>query len=303
MDRHPIFLIGCMRSGTTLLSRLLSMHPQIVPIGFELNDVWTEIGNAPCDKTCEFRDATHLSEDYRNNMERYFEQQLRKSKTLRSHVGRTANYFRYNYGRVSYDWRRAIVLNKSPHLMNKVGYLNSMFPRAHFILIIRDIYGHSSSQKVHFDLAYEKHGRQRFMPESEKGCWSYVDGADLPKENCYPGKFELIPQMWLRLNNLAIKELDKIESGKVSIISYEKLIENQSGTMQNLYSQLPLNAEHNSLLPGIAAKKVTVKNTTTEGDSIIKWKQELDESQKKTIRKAINENQDVYEQICNRVAN
>ncbi|MBL4585459.1 MAG: hypothetical protein JKX84_00160 [Flavobacteriales bacterium] len=67
-----------MRSGTTLLSRLLSAHPQIVQLGFELMDVWTEIGDAPCENTCEFRDASHFSEKSRKRMTDYFNSELRR---------------------------------------------------------------------------------------------------------------------------------------------------------------------------------------------------------------------------------
>ena len=38
--RNPHFFIGCGRSGTTLLARLLSRHPQIAAYPYEANELW-----------------------------------------------------------------------------------------------------------------------------------------------------------------------------------------------------------------------------------------------------------------------
>ncbi len=43
--RNPYFFIGCGRSGTTLLARLLSRHPQIAAYPYEANDLAPGIGS------------------------------------------------------------------------------------------------------------------------------------------------------------------------------------------------------------------------------------------------------------------
>ena len=41
---QPIFVTGCMRSGTTFLVDKMASHPQLLKIGVELNQVWTDLG-------------------------------------------------------------------------------------------------------------------------------------------------------------------------------------------------------------------------------------------------------------------
>jgi hypothetical protein len=48
--RNPYFFIGCGRSGTTLLARLLSRHPQIAAYPYEANELWHP-GSVPWNRT------------------------------------------------------------------------------------------------------------------------------------------------------------------------------------------------------------------------------------------------------------
>ena len=301
MERPPIFLVGCMRSGTTLLSRLISAHPQIVHLRFELLDVWTELGNAPCEGSCEYRDASHFSELAQTQMTDFFKAELKRSKSLRKHVRRAYYNLRHGHSRITYDWENAIVLNKSPHLMNKVGYVNSLFPDAHFIFIIRDIYAHSASQKYLFEYSYKAWSRQRYVPSDERGCWSYKDRAKLSGDNVCPGNFERIPEMWFRLNMLALNEIDKIDPARVSIVTYENLVLNQQAVLTDLYERLPLDSSHNHIIPSISQRVIGDKNTTTTGDSLTKWKNQLSEDEKDSIRRTISANQTDYDAILKRV--
>lgn len=41
----PVFLVGCMRSGTTMSANFPGTHPIHCP--FELRTIWSEIGNVP----------------------------------------------------------------------------------------------------------------------------------------------------------------------------------------------------------------------------------------------------------------
>ena len=300
MNRPPIFLIGCMRSGTTLLSRVLSAHPQIVLLGLELLDVWTEHGAAPCEERCEHRNASHFSATAQAQMTDFFETELKRSRSLRKHLGRAYRNLLYGYSRISYDWENAIALNKSPHLMNKVGYVNALFPNAHFIFILRDIFAHSASQKYLFEYGFEMYGRQRYVPDDENACWFYEDNAELSGTNVYPGNFQLIPEMWLRLNRLALSEIDKIEPERVSLLTYENLVKDQKTELIKLYSQLPLMEEYQGIISMLSERVIRNKNTTTKGDSLTKWQQQLNIAEKEAIDRVIRANKTDYETITDR---
>ena len=53
-----------MRSGTTFLVDKLSSHPQLLKIGVELNQVWTDIGGASIKGTCDHKVAADASAEY-----------------------------------------------------------------------------------------------------------------------------------------------------------------------------------------------------------------------------------------------
>src|SRR5690554_2697337 len=132
----PVFLIGMMRSGTTLLMNTLSEHPQLLKAGFELNNMWTEIGGAPCSGQCELRLASDLQAQYQNNVTAYFDRYIQKSKSFIRHLSRWSQKRHYGYGRIFYDWDNLFLMNKSPHLSNKISYINAMYPNAKFVVIV-----------------------------------------------------------------------------------------------------------------------------------------------------------------------
>ena len=45
--QHPIFLVGTMRSGTTLLGDMLGQSPHIALCPFELKDIWSAVSGIP----------------------------------------------------------------------------------------------------------------------------------------------------------------------------------------------------------------------------------------------------------------
>ena len=68
MTNAPLFVTGSMRSGTTFLVDKLSSHPQLLKIGVELNQVWTDIGGASIKGTCDHKVATDASAEYTYQM-------------------------------------------------------------------------------------------------------------------------------------------------------------------------------------------------------------------------------------------
>jgi len=131
--RSPIFVIGCGRSGTTLLFDLLKRHPVLVPTtghpDGEDHVGWIEHGGAliaglatptPADlghvgyEFCLHMNEDDVTDEIRASMHRY-------------------------YGADVLEGRKSIrVVNKCPHLANKLRYVRSIFPDARFLHIVRE---------------------------------------------------------------------------------------------------------------------------------------------------------------------
>ena len=132
---QPVFIVGCGRSGTTLLFTLLSQHPKLVPTqGYpdgEHHEGWIKhgrcvmagIGNVHHEKYgsgingqqyCLHMSAEHASAEIVRAMHSYYERDV-----LGLSIGKR-------------------VLNKQPHLSNKLRYVLEIFPDAKIIHIVRD---------------------------------------------------------------------------------------------------------------------------------------------------------------------
>lgn len=270
---YPLFVTGCMRSGTTLLVNKLSQHPQLLKIGFELNDIWTELGNAPCGSSeCKFMENHDANYDTAFQMTNYFSDSIDSSKSFKRTIMRAYNSFKLQEGRIKYDWKNILPVNKSPHLINKIGFINSLFPESKIIFIIRDIYSQSASQKFHFEDYFQKTGIYNNMSLKNNECWNL---SKLNSDLSYPGNFSTIPKMWLRLNLCAIESLNRIPTKQRIIIRYEDLIQNQEKVLSETFKQLDLRTEHQSKINKIINHKSSFKNTTTKGNSLDKWQTQL----------------------------
>lgn len=133
--KKPIFIVGCGRSGTTLLFDWLSQHPCLnrttgYPDG-EDHEGWIRhghcmiagIGNPNSDRfgigingynSCLHMTAADVTPEVRQAMHNYYATEI---------LG------------LDFDKR---VINKCPHNSNKIGYLLGLFPDAKIIHIIRD---------------------------------------------------------------------------------------------------------------------------------------------------------------------
>ena len=129
----PIFIVGCGRSGTTLLFNLLKKHPQLVgtsgyPDG-EDHVGWIEHGKCIISGLgssasingghtgfhyCLYMDEKDVTPDIIESMTSYYYNDVIKQDTTKR------------------------VVNKCPHLSNKLRYVRAIFPDAKFLHIIRD---------------------------------------------------------------------------------------------------------------------------------------------------------------------
>ena len=74
-------------------------------------------------------------------MSQYFSNYIRSSQRPIRYLQRIDQWRRIRQGRVHYDWDHVRPVNKSTHLVNKIGYVHSLFPNAKFVFIVRSIEG------------------------------------------------------------------------------------------------------------------------------------------------------------------
>ncbi|NJM87062.1 MAG: sulfotransferase [Hydrococcus sp. RU_2_2] len=118
-DSPPVFLIGCGRSGTTILGYILSLHPDIFYL-LEPYHLWaaiepkTDILNFYHQIDAHFlMNESHWTENSQDRFNRLFIKGFPNKKTK-------------------------IVMEKTPINTVRIGYLNALAPEAKFIHIIRD---------------------------------------------------------------------------------------------------------------------------------------------------------------------
>ncbi|MEM7654776.1 MAG: sulfotransferase [Bacteroidota bacterium] len=282
--RAPIFIIGCMRSGTTFLVDKLTQHPQLLKVGSELREVWTDIGGAPCGGAIgAYRGPGDAQPQYAANMAAYFTRFIEESRNMRRHLMRAKQKWKQGSSSIFYDWDQIFPVNKSTHLVNKIQYLHQLFPTARFLFLIRSIEGQVASLKVHASQHFDVSELLLYAPEDSKASWGQGTRSLFPKEvatdRFFPENFSLLPEMWIRLNGLALQELEGIPKDVYRVIDYEDLNRNQASILQQVFDFLPLDPQHQAAAKKIAAAPMKVINTTVKGNPLDKWKRTLTESE------------------------
>ncbi len=262
---RPVFVVGCMRSGTTILGKVLDSHSGLKQIGWEMNDEWSTLGCAPSGLVCESRHAGDATEQARVAMDGFFRSKLAK-------VGPGVR-----------------PVNKSPHLGNKLDYVRALFPDAQFIHIVRDPFSHTNSMKSHFErITYQQRQSVAYWPDSgEKPCWQQftVQQAaerDLPLDRVYPGEgFARIPEAWAVINGYITAELESWPEDAATVIHYNRLVTDPAGEAARLFAFLGLDTGPAEAAPALMGGSDGLVNSQTRNP--------LDEWRKTLSRELIDE--------------
>jgi hypothetical protein len=232
-----LFLVGAMRSGTTYFRNILSANQNIQAIGSELNKFWTNTGKAPCGliEECPHRAASDANDAIRNNVTQFFDQTFRQKNMPRNVLYRAYRKMKYGNETLIKNGHPYYLLNKSTHLLNKIEYINALFPKALFIYICREPYAQAYSLYRHISHLQNQGWKAEYPDKSTNSCWSFTrkDGHD----NRMPA-FSSIPRYWVEQNALALRDLDICASGRVLHVRYEELISNPNTTLDRLQSYL-----------------------------------------------------------------
>jgi hypothetical protein len=304
--RDPVFLVGIMRSGTTLLMNTLSEHPQLLKVGFELNPVWTSIGGAPINHGCLERTEEHLTQEYTNNMTAYFSTYLERSKSLLRKLSRVSQRRFYGSGGVNYDWDNVYLLNKNPHLSNKVRYLNAMYPGSRYVVIVRSPMAQCASLKMMMVKNHKKDGRYQYLPPAAGSCWQSIPPDKIstyPQERLIPGNTKLLAEAWVNLNYTMFTHLEKVSEDRKVVIAYEELMEDRAGSLERIFDMLSLKKKHQHKVTTMIEKERKIHNTSTKGNPLEKWKKHLTGEEMEEMQAYFKNQQDKLDYIMQRIPN
>jgi hypothetical protein len=271
-SKQPIFIIGCGRSGTGLLFDLMKLHPSLAattgyPDG-EDHVGWIEHGNcaisgfgAPQQNGghtgfhyCLHMDESNLTPEIKANMHQYYYEEVSKLDPAKR------------------------VINKCPHISNKLQYVRAIFPDAKFVHIIRDclpmVY---SWVKIMKSFPHQT----LYWPDTVSPCFwvlpSPVEGDEREQffkneARVYPGGGEkLLVDYWIETNRNILHQLENTPD-QLMTIRYEDLIANPSEILAQLIQFCELDPLPDNFLSAYTGEIRKDNNTEYMGNLTIERK-------------------------------
>jgi hypothetical protein len=246
--RQPVFVVGCGRSGTTMLFNVLAEHPSLVSTtGFpdgEDTQFWVEVAGAWMAGIGGVNSRTAIghcqclpmsASDLEPGRREYVHRELhRRYRSLRRPGQR--------------------LLNKNPHLSNKLGFLLNLFSDASFIHIIRHPYPTIASWKAvladypHL-LAeipdrpgacmnlFPNRGWRRAVPVARRHNPDLYDPNDR-------GSIRLLARHWKIVNATLQHDGRNVPGSRYFLVRYEDLLEQQNVTLERLLTFCGLPPKH-----------------------------------------------------------
>jgi hypothetical protein len=143
--KPPIFIFGNTRSGTTIVQKVMSLHPDITG-WYEPNALWLYADPGRIHDEFDENDAT-------DRVKRYIRQRFLKYQKLHGN---------------------AVVLEKTPQNILRIPYVRAIFPEATFLFIVRNPFSFISSVEYKWQRTVTGQGvvrRLKDMPLSQLHHW------------------------------------------------------------------------------------------------------------------------------------
>lgn len=293
----PLFVVGCMRSGTTVIHEMLTRYfPRATDIeagDFEGRVFWQRrgfnIGSPKTGTHCDSYDGTTVTDEQKREMREY----ARRRQAGDRHI-----------------------INKNPHLSNKIGLLNSVFPGARIVHLVREDVAVVASMKLRLRSAYEGHNFDgtpfvHYWPdEATAPCWSCVRcgstrrgaeplkrrlrrlllrwGARAPlhadagefrrrypdPSRYYPGAgFRRIPEYWIRTNADIVRHVEAARMhDRYLAVNYTDLVTRPRDTLARIAAFAGVNRTTPDVVP--------LSLDTSRQD---KWRKDLTEAEQRCV--------------------
>lgn len=175
-------------------------------------------------------------------------------------------------------------LEKTPKNSLRIPFLNSVFPDAYFVYLVRD-----PSETISSIIEAWNNGRwvtYHGLPNWDIN-WSLLlppDWASMKNKSIA----DIAAFQWKAANNYIINDLQNIPRNRWTIISYDELIKETSAHVNNICRFCEI--EFDSHLKGITQERLALSRYTLTPPDRNKWKKNEDEITKifPTIQKTIN---------------
>ena len=233
--KPPIILFGNFRSGTTMLQKLISTHPDVVPL-YEPVGLWLYADPGRSHDEFDENDATEKVKRYIRNEFLKYQQQ---------HGNR-------------------IIVEKTPHNILRIPYVRAIFPEAHFLYIVRNPLSFVSSVELKWQrpaggkrilrrakstpVTQLHHYLKRFLNQQWNNrilrrkylsIWGpRYEGIqeDLKTQDL----ITVIARQWSRSSAKAERDLAHFEDGQVLRLRYEDFVKDPISDMQRIFAHCGL---------------------------------------------------------------
>jgi hypothetical protein len=247
---HPIFILGCPRSGTTLLFRLLQRHKDIRTPGGEGHILWNKYQHPKLRGW---------------NSDRLFADDVQPEEPV------------FLYTAIRRFTGDARFLDKTPRNCLRVPYLARLFPDATFVLLKRNgpptvsslIEGwhvrHGVSYRLPFELDLDEYQGNRWCYMLPPG-WQELRSTNIAR---------IAAQQYVASYETALDDLESIPANRVVTISYEDLVAQPTITVDGLLRSLdlPKSGDVTEMASDLSGHQVQT-NSPPRPD---KWRARIDE--------------------------
>lgn len=233
--RSPIFLIGNVRSGTTMMMSCFGMHPDVCT-WFEPRTLWVYADPSRRHDVFDESDATPRVKRY-----------IRKRFTAyqRAHGGNR-------------------VMEKTPSNVMRIPYVHSIFPEARYVYILREPFAQLGSSEIRWQkpiqLGWALH-RLRETPKSQLHHYAARFVGDHFKKRVlkkkyatvwgvrYPGIYDdvgrmpieqIIAKQWVACSRQADEHIARLPEGTVMRVKYEDVVDNPVETFTRVLEHVGL---------------------------------------------------------------
>jgi hypothetical protein len=255
--KPPIFIFGNTRSGTTIVQKVMSTHPDLIG-WYEPNALWLYADPGRIHDEFDENDAT-------NNVKRYIRHRFLKYQKVHGN---------------------AVVVEKTPQNILRIPYVRAIFPEAKFIFIVRNPFSFISSVEIKWQRPVTGGGivrRLKDMPLSQLHHWvrryliQQLNKRVLRRKYLaiwgprYKGIQEdlktqdmltIISRQWAIPSMKAEKDMAAFEDGQILRLRYEDFVDNPIADLERICAHCGLEMTHD------------MENATKEmvkSDRKVKW--------------------------------
>ncbi len=296
---NPVFIIGCPRSGTTLLFTILSSSPELWSTYKESHYVWEKFLEDKRDPMF----SMYLTEkDFKAGDREYIEAKYHGRTYNAAWIGRAVNLTFFNKirritkpffglfcalvaGSKAIFMREYRVLDKTPPNTYRVAYLKAAFPDAKFIYLTRDgktnvsslIEGWRAKNNQRFNFGFRKfydYNSRLNIKDYDGGVWKFTNPPGweqfLDRETSLE---EICAFQWRSAHEKSQEAFAKMSANDFIQIKYEDLTKNTASIIEKICDFIDI--DYSGTVQELAEKPPVVSTATKPDPNKWQKNQEL----------------------------